>query len=117
MAECQLPKLDVAGSNPVGRSKLSKGLRGHPQPFGVFTAHVTNRTRIHSPAREKSSRALALKLVKGLGGKAKIRRAELVQHLQAQGYSEGEVDAMLKRLHSAGVLKCTVGKYSEAYVA
>ena len=26
MAECQLPKLDVAGSNPVGRSTL-QGLR------------------------------------------------------------------------------------------
>jgi len=25
VAECQLPKLDVAGSNPVGRSKLAGG--------------------------------------------------------------------------------------------
>ena len=34
MAECQLPKLDVAGSNPVGRSKSSEGLRGDSQPLG-----------------------------------------------------------------------------------
>ena len=26
----KLPKLDVAGSNPVGRSKNSEGLRGDP---------------------------------------------------------------------------------------
>jgi hypothetical protein len=70
-----------------------------------------------SKGAKKSGRALALKLVRALEGKAKMRRAELVQHLQAQGYSEAEVDSMLKKLHSAGILKCTVGKYSEAYVA
>jgi hypothetical protein len=59
VAECQLPKLDVAGSNPVGRSKSSKGLRAFPQPFGVFTAqntaHVNSATMIHRPARLISS--------------------------------------------------------------
>lgn len=70
-----------------------------------------------SQGAKKSGRALALKLVRALEGKAKMRRAELVQHLQAQGYSEADVDSMLKKLHSAGILKCTVGKYSEAYVA
>jgi hypothetical protein len=33
------------------------------------------------------------------------------------GYAEQEVDLMLRKLHSTGVLKCTVGKYSEAYIA
>ena len=39
MAECQLPKLDVAGSNPVGRSK-NQGVTGSPVaplPFWVPT--------------------------------------------------------------------------------
>jgi hypothetical protein len=69
-----------------------------------------------SKGDKKSSRALALKLVRALDGKAKMRRADLVQHLQAQGYTKPETDYMLKALHSEGVLKCTVGKYSEACV-
>jgi len=35
-------------------------------------------------------------VLKALGGKVKMRRADLVQHLQAQDYSENEIDAMLK---------------------
>jgi hypothetical protein len=70
-----------------------------------------------SKGEKKSGRALALKLVKALDGKPKMRRPDLVQHLQAQGYSERNTEYMLKRLHSEGVMKCTVGKYSEAYVA
>ena len=67
--------------------------------------------------RKKSGRVLALKVIRALDGKSKIRRAELVQHLQAQNYGEREIDNMLKSLHSSGLVKCTVGKYSEAYIA
>src|ERR1700686_2604715 len=70
-----------------------------------------------SKGSKKRGRALALKLVKALGGKAQMRRAELVQHVQAQDYSENEIDAMLKGLHSSGVLKCAAGRYSDAYIA
>jgi hypothetical protein len=70
-----------------------------------------------SKGAKKSGRALALKLVRALNGKAQMRRAELVQNVQAQGYEEAEIEGMLKGLHSAGILKCTVGKYSDAYVA
>jgi len=70
-----------------------------------------------SKGPKKRGRALGLKLVKALGGKAKMRRAELVQHLQAKDYSEDEIDAMLKGLHSAAVIKVSVGKYSDVYVA
>jgi hypothetical protein len=70
-----------------------------------------------SKGAKKSARSLALKAIRALDGKPKIRRAELIQHLQAEGYSESEADEMLKRLHATGLLKCTVGKYSEAYVA
>jgi hypothetical protein len=66
---------------------------------------------------KKSGRALAIKTIRALDGKAKMRRAELVQHLQAEGYTESEADEMLRKLHSAGLVKCTVGKFSEAYVA
>lgn len=67
--------------------------------------------------RKKSGRTLATKIVHALDGRPKMRRAELIQHLQAAGYKEQEVDHMLKKLHSSGVVKCTVGKYSEAYIA
>lgn len=70
-----------------------------------------------SKGQKKSGRALALKLVRALNGKSKMRRAELLQRLQADGYEEAEIDGMLKGLHASGVLKCTVGKYSEAHVA
>ncbi len=33
MVECQLPKLKVAGSNPVSRSKKIKGLADTVKPF------------------------------------------------------------------------------------
>ena len=62
-------------------------------------------------------RALAIKTVRGLDGKDKVRRADMVQHLQAKGYSESEVEFLLKKLHSTGIVKCTVGKYSETYIA
>jgi hypothetical protein len=66
---------------------------------------------------KKSGRALALKIVHALDGKGKIRRAELFQQLQAIDYEETVIDALLKRLHTAGVIKCSVGNYSDVYVA
>lgn len=66
---------------------------------------------------KKSGRSLGLKLIKALDGKVKMRRADLLQHIQALGYNKNEIDHMLKSLHREGVLKCTVGKYSETYVA
>jgi len=66
---------------------------------------------------KKSGRTLALKIVRALDGKAQMRRAELVQHLQAQGYKEPGIERMLKSLHSTGIVKCSVGKFSQTYVA
>lgn len=66
---------------------------------------------------KKSARTLALKVIRTLDGKPQIRRAELVQHLQAQGYVEAEIESMLKKLHGSGLVKCTVGRSAVAYVA
>lgn len=70
-----------------------------------------------SKGRKKRNRALALKLVHALDGKAKMRRSKLVQTLQAQGYEEQEVDSLLKKMNAPGIVKCTVGKYSDSYIA
>ncbi len=70
-----------------------------------------------SKGTKKRNRALALKLVHALDGVSHMRRSELVQHLQAQGYDETEVTSLLKKLHSSGIVQCSVGKYSDVYIA
>jgi len=98
------------------RSELQKLCKEHP--FSKrFEKALSSILKRRSKGKKKSGRALALKVVRALDGKEKMRRAELVQHLQAQGYREEQADEMLKRLHAAGIVKCTVGKFSEAYVA
>ena len=67
--------------------------------------------------KKKRGRALAVKLVRALDDKAKMRRSDLVQHLQALNYDEAEIDFLLKKLHKSGVLKCDVGRYADVYVA
>jgi hypothetical protein len=97
-------------------SKLDKLCKEHD-----YTKRFEKALRValkgKSQGQKKSGRALALKLVRALNGRQKMRRAELIQHLQAEDYDEVAIDTMLKKLHKAGVLKCTVGKYSDAYVA
>jgi hypothetical protein len=70
--------------------------------------------RSQTKGKKKRGRALAIKIAHVLDGKAKVRRAELVQELQAKGYTEEELGFMLKKLHAGGVVKCTVGKFSDA---
>lgn len=82
-----------------------------------FERALTKILKGKSKGDKKSGRALALKVVRAIDGKDEIRRAELVQHLQALGYSEKEADQMIKKLHTAGMIKCTVGKSSVAYIA
>jgi hypothetical protein len=72
--------------------------------------------RKKSKGDKKSGRALALKAVRALNGKATMRRAELVQHLQAQNYRTRQIEPMLKGLHNHGVLPCTVGRYADVSV-
>ena len=97
-------------------TELHKLCRDHDYTKRVEKAlRKIQRNKTKGP--KKRGRALALKVLKALGGKVKMRRAELVQHLQAQDYSEKEIAAMLKGLHTTGVVRCTVGKYSEVHVA
>ena len=46
-----------------------------------------------------------------------MRRAELIQHLQAQNYTAREIESLLRGLHRSSVLKCTVGRYADVFVA
>ena len=82
-----------------------------------FEKALTQALKGKSKGQKKSGRSLATKLLRALDGKEKIRRAELVQHLQAQNYEEAEIETMLKKLHSSRVINCAVGKYSDVVVA
>jgi hypothetical protein len=98
-------------------NELHKLCREHDYTKRFEKALKVANTGLKKKGKKKRARTLAIKITRALDAKAKIRRAELVQHLQAMQYTEPEVDFMLRKLHSSGVLKCTVGKYSEAYIA
>jgi hypothetical protein len=66
-----------------------------------------------SKGSKKTLRTLSIKTLRALDGKTKIRRAELVQHLQAKNYEEEAVESALKKFHSSRLINCSVGKYSE----
>lgn len=82
-----------------------------------FEKALPNILKGKTRGQKKSGRALALNVVRALDGKSDIRRAELVQHLQAQGYAASQIESMLKQLHLAGLVKCSVGRYAETFVA
>lgn len=67
--------------------------------------------------KKKSARTLAIKVVRALDKKTKVRRADLIQSLQAKNYKQNDVDHILKKLNSAGLIECTVGRYSDVSIA
>jgi hypothetical protein len=66
---------------------------------------------------KKRGRALAIKLVRALDGNSIIRRAQIVQNLQAKGYKGNEIEDVLKVLHDSDVVKTTAGRYADTYIA
>jgi len=71
----------------------------------------------YAKGKKKRMRTLAIKLLHALDGRNEVRRAEVVQKLQAQGYKAAEVEIILKQLHGEGVILCTVGRSSKVRVA
>jgi hypothetical protein len=96
--------------------ELHRFCRSHPYT-ARFEKALSDAVKGLTKGKKKRARALAIKTIRALDGKDKMRRAELVQLLQAREYHEWEVEFILKKLHVSGVVKCTVGKYSEAYIA
>ena len=82
-----------------------------------FERALTKAVKGQSKGVKKSCRALAIKMVRALDGKPLLRRAEFIQHLQAQNYDEDQIETFLKKLHTSGILKCTVGKFSDVFIA
>ncbi len=70
-----------------------------------------------SKGSKKSGRALALKIIHALDGGDRLRRSDLVQRLEDQGYKAQQVEDLLKKLHTNGVITCSVGKYSDTRIS
>jgi hypothetical protein len=81
-----------------------------------FEKALSLATKGLSKGDKKSSRALAIKICRALDGKTTIRRAELIQNLQAQAYKKSHINFILKRFHALDLLNCTVGKYSDVRI-
>lgn len=82
-----------------------------------FESFLQKRVRTTKRGDRKRRRTLALKLIHYLDGKAKARRADLVQSLQAGNYSENEISDMLTKLHKEGLLNVSRGRFSDVRVA
>jgi hypothetical protein len=95
---------------------LHKLCRDHPYTQR-FEKGLATAVKVLSQGDKKRARALAIKIIRILDGKNQIRRAELIQLLQAKDYLEAEIEFVLKGLHKARIVICTVGKYSEIYIA
>jgi hypothetical protein len=82
-----------------------------------FEKALRSATRRSKKGAKKRGRALALKIIHTLDGREEIRRAELIQSLQAKGYSEKEIEVMLKKLHDKQVIHCSVGRNSSVIIS
>jgi hypothetical protein len=82
-----------------------------------FESFIQKRIRTQRRGVKKRQRTLALKMIHYLDGKEKARRADMIQSMQARGYTETEVSEMLTKLHSVGLLKVSPGRFSDVTVA
>ena len=72
-----------------------------------------------SKGEKKSHRALSLKIIHHFDGKDVVRRDDLLHAVTAMNdkYTDNIVDDWLKKLHAQGLIKVTVGRYSEVVIA
>ena len=96
-------------------SEFSK-LHAYTVRFERFLSDIGKRA---NSGTKKRSRALALKVVHALDGVRHVRRADIVQKLQADPsrYTAEEVDSMVKKLHAAKLIRSQQGPYARVQVA
>jgi hypothetical protein len=72
-----------------------------------------------SQGTKKHNRALALKIIHYLDGETDVRRADIVQHLQADQsrYTANEIDSMIAKLHDAKLIRSQQGPYARVQIA
>ena len=79
-----------------------------------FEAFLHKELRNARGGVKRSGRALALKIIHSLDGGGSRRRSDIVQGLLADplNYREDGIDWMIRRLHSAGLIRSDPGRYS-----
>ena len=76
----------------TGLAKELAKLSGDHDYTKRFETALRTILRTRSKGAKKRGRALALKIVRALNGRPRMRRAELIQHLQAQNYTAREIE-------------------------
>lgn len=68
---------------------------------------------------KKKLRSLSIKIIHELDGRDSVKRAELIQNLQAkyQAYKMSEMEEALKLLHNFGLVNVEVGRYPAVRIA
>lgn len=91
--------------------------RTHPYTVR-FERFLTSDFRQRTRGTKKRKRALALKVIHALDGERQIRRADLVQRLQADPsrYTSQEIDDMIRRLHNARLLRSQQGPHARVHL-
>ena len=83
-----------------------------------FEAFMHKKFRKAKPGHKKRARALALKIIHQLDGQAAMRRADIVQAMQADPsqYREEEANSMIVALHKAGLIQSLQGPHSKVWI-
>ena len=82
--------------------------------FETFLSRHGRRLR---GAEKRRRRVLALKQIHYPDGKVQVRRADLIQAVQAAGYKTADVEEMLKKLHSDELLNVSRGRIAKVRIA
>jgi len=79
-----------------------------------FERFVSQGFRRHKKGSRRRPRSLALKIIHCLDGVREPRREDIVQNVLAGpgSYAREEVDDMIGRLHTAGLIRSVQGRYS-----
>jgi hypothetical protein len=84
-----------------------------------FERFLNDSFRSRARGQKKRLRALSLKVIHSLDGKHQVRRADIVQQLQADfsRYNADEIDSMIKRLHRSKLIRSQQGPHAKLHIA
>jgi hypothetical protein len=84
-----------------------------------FERFLADTGKRRNKGAKKRNRALALKVIHALDGQSDTRRADIVQQLLADQsrYLEEEINGMIWKLHTAGLIRSQQGPYSRVQIA
>jgi hypothetical protein len=88
-------------------------------PYTVrFERFLGNSFKHKAAGQKRRARALALKVIHRLDGVRQVRRADILQQLQADvsRYTAEEIDDMLKRLHRSKLIRSQQGPHARVHI-